>query len=72
MDFLLSNRDKSAHLPKLEVGEWQGRILSNGVPLSLKKLGKLDPVSYTIWYDGNFLGVGTVFEEEQCMRLKRF
>jgi len=61
-----------AHLPKLEVGEWQGRMLSNGVPLSLKKLGRLDPISYSVWCGGTFLGMGTVFEEEQCMRLKRF
>ena len=72
LSHLLPVHTAFAHLPKLEVGEWQGRMLSNGVPLSLKKLGKLDPVSYTIWYNGNFLGVGTVFEEEQCMRLKRF
>jgi len=59
-------------LPRLEVGQWQGRMLSNGVALSLKKLGKLDDGRYSVWCEGIFLGMGTVSNAEQCMRLKKF
>ena len=59
-------------LPKLNVGQWQGKMLSNGVPLSLKKLGKLSEEKYSVWCDGVFLGLGTVDFEESCMRLKKF
>ena len=59
-------------LPRLEVGQWQGRMLSNGVALSLKKLGKIDDGRYSVWCEGVFLGMGTVSNTEQCMRLKKF
>jgi len=59
-------------LPRLDVGQWQGRMLSNGVALSLKKLGPLEEGSYSVWCEDVFLGMGTVYIDEQCMRLKRF
>ena len=60
------------NLTKLEVGQWQGKMLSNGVALSLKKLGYLEDGCYSVWCEGTFLGMGIVSNAEQCMRLKKF
>ena len=67
-------RSKAAFsaLPRLDVGEWQGKMLQNGVPLSLKKLGRPAPGQYAVWCGGAFLGLGTVGENAEGMRLKRF
>lgn len=59
-------------LPKYSVGEWQAKMLSNGVPLSLEKLGNPDAGSYSVWHEDKFLGLGTVLSGEDCMRLKKF
>ncbi|HWP50316.1 MAG TPA: tRNA pseudouridine(55) synthase TruB [Clostridia bacterium] len=61
-----------ATLPRFQVGEWQGKMLLNGVPLSLEKLGHPEPGSYAVWQDGTFLGLGTVAPDADGMRLKRF
>lgn len=61
-----------AALPRFEVGEWQGKMLSNGVPLSLKKLENPQPGQYAVWQDGVFLGLGSVAPDADGMRLKRF
>lgn len=61
-----------AALPRFEVGEWQGGMLTNGVALSLKKLGNPAPGQYAVWQDKSFLGLGTVLPDADGMRLKRF
>ena len=72
LDRLLPVYTAFAALPRFEVGEWQGRMLSNGVALSLKKLGDPRPGQYAVWQDGAFLGLGTVAPGADGMRLKRF
>lgn len=59
-------------LPRFEAGEWQGKMLSNGVALSLQKLGNPPPGQYAVWQGGEFLGLGTVDPGVDGMRLKRF
>ncbi len=55
--------------PKLMIGEWQKKMLLNGVRLSVKKLGNPNEGNYTVWFGEEFLGLGTVVEEE--LRLKQ-
>jgi tRNA pseudouridine55 synthase len=45
--------------PRLETGEWQAKMLSNGVRLQLDKLGNPPPGRYSVWSEGRFLGLGT-------------
>ena len=72
LDRLLPVWAAFATLPRFEVGQWQGTMLSNGVALSLKKLGHPQPGQYAVWQDGEFLGLGTVAPGADGMRLKRF
>ncbi len=72
LDRLLPVSSAFSALPRLDVGEWQGKMLQNGVPLSLKKLGRPAPGQYAVWCGGVFLGLGTVEENAEGMRLKRF
>lgn len=72
LDRLLPVSAAFATLPRFEVGEWQGKMLSNGVPLSLKKLGNPEPGRYAVWQGEAFLGLGTVDPDSDGMRLKRF
>ncbi|WMJ83596.1 tRNA pseudouridine(55) synthase TruB [Oscillospiraceae bacterium LTW-04] len=72
LDHLLPVSTAFVTLPRLEVGEWQGKMLSNGVALSLKKLGNPEPGQYAVWQSGIFLGLGTVAPDADGMRLKRF
>jgi len=59
-------------LPRLDVGEWQAKMLKNGVVLSLGKLGAPSPGRYAVWSEGTFLGLGTVEENAAGMRLRQF
>ncbi len=72
LDRLLPVSSAFSCLPRLDVGEWQARMLTNGVALSLGKLGHPAPGRYSVWGDGAFLGLGTVEENAAGMRLKRF
>ena len=72
LDRLLPVSAAFTTLPRFEVGEWQGKMLSNGVALSLKKLGNPEPGQYAVWQGGIFLGLGTVDSDSDGMRLKRF
>ncbi len=72
LDRLLPVYTAFATLPRFEVGEWQGRMLSNGVALSLNKLGDPLPGRYAVWQGEAFLGLGTVAAGADGMRLKRF
>lgn len=72
LERLLPVSDAFRSLPVLKVGEWQGKMLTNGVALSLKKLGHPAPGSYSVWLDDEFLGLGTVDENSDAMRLKKF
>lgn len=72
LDRLLPVSAAFTTLPRFEVGEWQGKMLSNGVPLSLKKLGNPEPGQYAVWQGGIFLGLGSVDPDSDGMRLKRF
>ncbi|MFV0497998.1 MAG: tRNA pseudouridine(55) synthase TruB [Candidatus Fimivivens sp.] len=72
LDHLLPVSTAFATLPRLAVGTWQGKMLSNGVVLSLKKLGNPQPGQYAVWEGDIFLGLGTVTPEADGMRLKRF
>ena len=72
LDHLLPVSAAFSLLPRFEVGEWQGKMLCNGVALSLNKLGHPAPGKYAVWGQGVFLGLGTVGAQEDCMRLRRF
>jgi len=72
LDRLLPVSTAFATLPRMNVGEWQGKMLSNGVALSLKKLGRPDDGSYAVWQGETFLGLGTVDTAADCMKLKKF
>lgn len=72
LDRLLPVSAAFTTLPRFEVGEWQGKMLCNGVALSLKKLGNPESGRYAVWQQSVFLGLGTVNQGEDCMRLKRF
>lgn len=72
LDRLLPVHTAFSSLPRINVGEWQGKMLSNGVALSLKKLGHPDEGSYAVWQGESFLGLGTVDSAADCMRLKKF
>lgn len=71
-DRLLPPSAALASLPRLTVGEWQARMLENGVALSLPKLGNPAPGQYSVWHRDRFLGLGTVEDGGQGMKLKRF
>lgn len=72
LDHLLPTSTAFVTLPRFEVGQWQGKMLINGVALSLKKLGNPEPGKYAVWQENVFLGLGTINPAEDCMRLKRF
>ena len=59
-------------LPRMDVGQWQAKMLKNGVALSLGKLDNPAPGRYSVWCGGDFLGLGTVEENKPGMRLKIF
>lgn len=59
-------------LPAMQVGEWQAKMLCNGVALSLKKLDFPSDGCYSVWNNDLFLGLGTVSNAEDCMKLKKF
>jgi tRNA pseudouridine55 synthase len=56
----------------LDVGKWQAGMLQNGVALSLAKLNNPPPGRYSVWCEGEFLGLGMVDALEEGMRLKKF
>jgi len=72
LDRLLPVSTAFVSLPRMNVGEWQGKMLSNGVALSLQKLKNPAPGRYAVWCGETFLGLGTVEEGAAGMRLKRF
>ncbi len=72
LDSLLPASSAFASLPQLPVGEWQARMLENGVALSLPKLGSPQPGRYAVWAQERFLGLGTIEPGGEGMRLKRF
>ena len=57
--------------PRLDVGKWQAGMLQNGVALNLDKLEHPMPGSYSVWCEGEFLGLGTVDALKEGMHLKR-
>lgn len=57
-------------LPQLEAGEWQARMLKNGVALGLDKLGNPPAGRYSLWSRGEFLGLATA-GPDGGMRLKQ-
>ena len=59
-------------LVRLDVGEWQAKMLKNGVRLSLPKLGNPESGVYAVWSGGEFLGLGTADRETGAMTLKQF
>lgn len=59
-------------LPRLEAGEWQAKMLRNGVRLGLSKLGNPPGGVYAVWSGGEFLGLGTADQETGQMTLRQF
>ena len=57
---------------RLDVGRWQAGMLQNGVALNLDKLEHPMPGSYSVWCDGEFIGLATVDAQLDGMRLKKF
>jgi tRNA pseudouridine55 synthase len=72
LDHLLPASTAFRTLPRYPVGEWQAKMLKNGVALSLSKLGNPAPGRYAVWHGEEFLGLGTVEENAAGMKLKRF
>ncbi|MBR6736207.1 MAG: tRNA pseudouridine(55) synthase TruB [Oscillospiraceae bacterium] len=72
LDKLLPVSEAFKTLQKLEVGQWQAKMLTNGVALSLPKLGFPEPGRYAVWHEDTFLGLGLVDEGSKGMKMKRF
>ena len=72
LDRLRPSSEAFSALPRMEVGEWQAKMLRNGVALSLGKLGMPAPGRYSVWRESDFLGLGVVEENAAGMRLKQF
>lgn len=72
LDKLLPVSEAFKALPRLDVGQWQAKMLRNGVSLSLPKLGFPEAGKYTVWYEEEFLGLGTVEENAKGIKMKRF
>ncbi len=72
LDRLLPPSAAFSSLPRFSVGEWQARMLENGVALRLSKLGNPAPGRYAVWHKDRFLGLGTVEKQADGMKLKRF
>ena len=68
-DYLLPPWTAFADCPRIQTGAWQRKMLANGVPLLLDKLGHPAAGCYTLWCGEEFLGIGEVAEQDDCIRM---
>ena len=68
-EVLLPTESLFSHLPRITTGEWQKKMIANGVPLMLDKLRNPQVGQYTLWCNEEFLGVFEVLEDADTIKM---
>ena len=71
-EFLLPVQMAFDSFERLNLDDWQAKMLKNGVSLSLSKLGDPASASYAVYHNNQFIGLGNADFETRTMKLKQF